>query len=70
MAHMKHLIEQKLPGVYVRALEITTYDGSIFTGIDLQVSPWGIFSPRHVLVVSLMSCVRASGGNGVQGPRR
>jgi palmitoyl-protein thioesterase len=37
MAHMKHLIEQKLPGVYVRALEITTYDGSIFTGIDLQV---------------------------------
>jgi hypothetical protein len=43
MAHMKHLIEQKLPGVYVRALEITTYDGSIFTGIDLQVSPWGFW---------------------------
>jgi len=37
MAHMKQLIERKLPGVYVRALEITTYDSSIFTGIDIQV---------------------------------
>jgi palmitoyl-protein thioesterase len=37
MAHMKQLIEQKLPGVYVRALEITSELGSIFTGIDTQV---------------------------------
>lgn len=38
MGHMKQLIEQKLTGVYVRALEITTYYGSIFTGIDTQVN--------------------------------
>ena len=37
MIHMKRLIEQKLPGVYVRALEITTYYGSVLTGIDTQV---------------------------------
>jgi hypothetical protein len=48
MAHMKQLIERKLPGVYVRALEITTYDSSIFTGIDIQVS--------HMRTLTLFLC--------------
>lgn len=48
MDHIKALIENLMPGVYVTALEVTgSAEGSVFTGIDTQV-----LAPTESLVLN------------------